>query len=129
MVCVLADDAKRLLGKSATWKEEFVFGGARFYDDITITHSDHEYFDKICETKFNPELCAEPKMEGQDAQMKFTKNQGEGQDGEPGGVRPMNYIHSYIPDPDKIEISFDCTNYQHQFRIDHDANKSPIPYE
>lgn len=73
MVCVLADDAKRLLGKSATWKEEFVLGGARFYNDITITHSDHEYFDKICETKFNPVLCAEPKMEDQDAQIKFTR--------------------------------------------------------
>lgn len=28
----------------------------------------------------------------------------------------MYYIHSYDSNPNKIEIGFDCTNYQHQFR-------------
>ena len=94
-MCVLADDAMRLLGKSATWKEKFVLGGARFYDDITITHSYHEYFDKIYETKFNPELCAEPKTKAQEAQTRLAKNQGEGQGGEPGGVSPK-VLHPFI---------------------------------
>jgi hypothetical protein len=111
-MCVLADDAKRLLGKSATWKEKFILGGARFYGDITITHSDHEYFDKTYETKFNPELCAEPKTKAQEAQIRLAKNQGEGQGGEPGGFRPRHYTHSYRSDPEKVEVSFDCTNYQ-----------------
>jgi hypothetical protein len=31
--------------------------------------------------------------------------------------------------PEKMEMSFDCTNYQYQFRIDHDANETLIPYE
>ena len=58
---------------SPAWKEKFVLGGARFYDDITITHSDHEYFDKIYETKFNPELCAEPNTKAQEAQIRFAR--------------------------------------------------------
>lgn len=129
VMCVLADDAKKLLGKSATWKEKFILGGAHFYDDITITHSDQEYFDKIYETKFTPELCAKPKSKTQEDQIKFAKNEGKGPDGEPGGFRPMYYTHSYKSDPEKIEMSFDCSNYQHQFRMSHDANKTPMPYK
>jgi hypothetical protein len=29
----------------------------------------------------------------------------------------------------KIEMSFDCTNYQHQFRMDNDADKAPVLYD
>jgi hypothetical protein len=28
----------------------------------------------------------------------------------------MYFVHSFPSDPDKIEMGFDCTNYQHQFR-------------
>ena len=129
VMCVLADDAKKVLGGTATWKEKFVLGGASFYDDITITHTDSDYFAKVYETQFNPELCAEPKSEAQKQQIKFAKNEGKGQDGEPGGYRPMYYTHSYPEDMQKIEMAFDCTNYQHQFRMDHDADKPPIPYD
>jgi hypothetical protein len=38
----------------------------------------------------------------------------------------MYYTLSYESDPEKIEMSFDCSNYQHQFRMDHDANKTPL---
>ncbi|KAI9826814.1 MAG: hypothetical protein M1832_005752 [Thelocarpon impressellum] len=129
VLAVLADDAKRLLGKTATWRERFVLGGARFFDDITITHSDGDYFAKYYETKFNPELCAKPRSKAQEAQIAFSKDEGPGQDGEASGYRPMYYTHSYAEDPRKIEMSFDCTNYQHQFRLDNDAPKPPIPYE
>ena len=129
ILCVLADDAKKLLGKSATWKERFVLGGARFYDDITITHSDPGYFNSIYETKFDADLCAKPKSKAQEDQIKFAKNETKGQNGEPGGFRPMYYTHSYASDPEKIEMSFDCTNYQHQFRMDHNADEAPMPYE
>ena len=127
VMAVLADDAKKLLGKTATWKEKFVLGGARFFDDITITHSDSKYFQNIYETKFNSKLCAEPKSKDQEDQIKFAKNEATGQDDEPGGYRPMYYTHSYPEDPRKIEMSFDCTNYQHQFRMDHDADTPPVP--
>lgn len=129
VMCVLADDAKRLLSKPATWKEKLIPGGARFYDDIAITHSDHEYFNEVYETKFKPELCARPKSKTQEAQIKSAKDECKGQDGEPGGFRPMYYTHSYKSDPEKIEMSFDCTNYQHQFRMDHDADKAPVQFD
>lgn len=129
VMCVLADDAKKLLGRTATWREKFVLGGARFFDDITITHSDSKYFQENYETHFNPELCAKPKNKQQEEQIAFAKNEQKGQDGEPAGYRPMYYTHSYPEDMKKIEMAFDCTNYQHQFRMDHDADKAPIPYD
>ena len=129
VMCVLADDAKKLLGKTATWREKFVLGGARFFDDITITHSDSKYFQNNYETHFNPELCAKPKNKQQEDQIAFAKNEQKGEDGEPAGYRPMYYTHSYPEDMQKIEMAFDCTNYQHQFRMDHDADKAPIPYD
>ena len=129
VLAILADDAKRLLGRVATWREKFVLGGARFYDDVTVTHSDSAYFQRIYETQFNPALCAKPTSKAQEDQIKFATNETPGEDGEPGGYRPMYYTHSYAQDPQKIEMSFDCTNYQHQFRIDNAADKAPIPYE
>ena len=130
VMCVLADDAKRILGRTATWREKFVLGGASFYDDITITHSDTSYFNKLYETKFDPSLCAKPRSKTQEQQIAFAKNEAKGVDDEPGGFRPMYYTHTYASDPQKIEMSFDCTNYQHQFRMDeHDDNKpkDPVP--
>jgi hypothetical protein len=129
VMCILADDAKRLLGKSATWKGEI----RTWWRSFLRRHYNHTLRPRILRQdlrdKFNPELCAEPKTKAQEAQIRFAKNQGEGQDWEAGGFRPMYYTHSYKSDPKKIEMSFDCTNYQHQFRIDHDANEAPIPYE
>ena len=129
VLCILADDAKKLLGKTATWREKFVLGGAKFFDDITITHSDSKYFESNYETHFNPDLCATPKNKQQEDQIAFAKNEKKGQDGEPAGYRPMYYTHSYPEDMQKIEMAFDCTNYQHQFRQDHDADKPPVEYE
>ena len=60
VLCVLADDGLRLLGKQATWREKMVLGGAAFYDDVTVTHSDRKYFDRHYETRFQQNLCAEP---------------------------------------------------------------------
>jgi hypothetical protein len=119
----------RILGKIATWRERFVLGGAKFFDDITITHSDGAYFQKHYETKFDPVLCAEPKSKAQENQIAFSKGEQRGQGDEPSGYRPMNYTKSYEQDPRKIEMSFDCTNYQHQFWLDHDAEVAPMPFE
>ena len=129
VLAILADDALALLGRTATWRERFVLGGACFYDDITITHSDSNYFASVYETRFDPSLCANPKNDAQRAQIAFAKNEAPGPDGEPGGFRPMYYTHSYASDPQKIEMSFDCTNYQHQFREEHGADKAPMEYE
>ncbi|CZR59988.1 probable flavin-containing amine oxidasedehydrogenase [Phialocephala subalpina] len=129
VMCVLADDALKILGRMASSKEKFVLGGAKFYDDITITHSDSEYFQRRYETRFDPSLCAEPSSEAQADQITFAKGEQRGIDDEPSGYRPMYYTKSYAQDPKKIEMSFDCSNSQHQFRMDHDAETAPIPYD
>lgn len=111
VLCTLADDALRLLGKTATAREHFVLGGAQFYDDITVTHWDSDYFNKHYETSFDTSLCAEPKSKAQREQVVFAKGQDAAR---PGGFRPMYYTKSYKQDMKKIEMSFDCSNYQHQ---------------
>lgn len=139
VLCVLADQAKALLGRTATWREKFVLGGAKFFDDITITHSDPAYFDRIYETKFKPELAATPKSADQKKQLAFAKGDiAKNDDGVPSGYRPMYYTTSYPSDPKKIEMSFDVTNYQHQFRLPPgtpagdaaaDPGRPDVPYE
>ncbi|KAJ2906743.1 FAD/NAD(P)-binding domain-containing protein [Zalerion maritima] len=109
-LCVLADDALRILGESATARERFVLGGARFYDDLTVTHSDSEYLAQQYETTFSPSLCAEPQSEAQQKRVSFARGEDGGK-----GFRPMYYTKSYESAPKKIEMSFDCSNYQHQF--------------
>ncbi|KAI9049475.1 hypothetical protein LZ554_006506 [Drepanopeziza brunnea f. sp. 'monogermtubi'] len=118
VMCVLADDALRLLGKTASRTERFVLGGASFFDDITITHSDSQYFNKHYETKFDAKLCASPKSKAQEDQIAFAKGEKEGPDGEAKGFKPFYFTKSYEEDPQKIEMSFDCSRYQHQFRMD-----------
>ncbi|KAL8955272.1 MAG: hypothetical protein Q9183_006713, partial [Haloplaca sp. 2 TL-2023] len=85
VMCILADDAKKLLGKTSNWKERFVLGGAKFFDDITITHSDSEYFKKNFETHYSDELCAKPKNKQQEDQIAFAKNEKLGPEDEASG--------------------------------------------
>ena len=84
----------KILGRTATWKEKLVLGGARFFDDITITHSDSDYFQKHYETKFDPELCANAETKTQEEQIAFAKGELQGVDGEPTGYRPMYCMYS-----------------------------------
>ncbi|KAK7737822.1 hypothetical protein SLS53_006442 [Cytospora paraplurivora] len=113
VMCTLADDALRILGKSATLLERFVLGGAKFYDDITVTHWDSDYFNRQYETRFDADLCATPGSAAQEDQIAFARGQDESR---PGGFRPMYYTKTYPQDPTKIEMSFDCSNYQHQLK-------------
>lgn len=126
VMCVLADDALKILGKSSTMKERFVLSGAAFYDDITVTHSDSAYFQKHYETSFSPKLCAEPKSKDQECQIAFAKGEQRSPDGEAPGFRPMYFTKSYREDPRKIEMSFDCSNYQHQFRQGEETCPTPF---
>lgn len=111
VLCVLADAALVILGPSATLKEKLVLGGARFYDDVTVTHHDKEYFERHYETSFKRELCAEAKSEAQQKQIAFATGDDGGD-----GFRPMYYTYTSTQDPKLIEMSFDCSGYQHQFR-------------
>jgi len=46
VLCVLADTAKRLLGKQARMSEKFILGSTKWSDDITVTHHDLDYIRK-----------------------------------------------------------------------------------
>ncbi|KAL6695197.1 hypothetical protein J3F84DRAFT_376365 [Trichoderma pleuroticola] len=126
VLCVLADDALRILGKSATWREKLVLGGASFYDDLTVTHHDSKYFTKQYETRFKPELCGEPKSEAQCHQIASAKGDsptlgyspgpGSGSGSQHRPFDPMYYTYTYQQNPRLIEMSFNCSNYQHQFK-------------
>jgi len=105
VMAVLADDAKKLLGSASTWKERSILGSAKFFDDITVTHNDTEYMDKYYENVYKSELSAEPQGKDQKEQIDFGKS----------NFKPMYYTHSYEKNPKRIEMSFDCTNYQPQF--------------
>lgn len=47
ILAVDADSALKLLGKEATWKERMVLGSVKYLHDITITHNDLNYMNKV----------------------------------------------------------------------------------
>ncbi|KAK7716649.1 hypothetical protein SLS63_011074 [Diaporthe eres] len=106
VLCCLADTAKRVLGKTASWKEKQVLGSAKFSDDITITHNDADYMKKHYENFYREDLAV-AKTNGVDQQSRldFAKT----------SFRPMYYIKMYDKDRSKLEMCFDTTNYQSQF--------------
>ncbi|CRG88778.1 hypothetical protein PISL3812_05813 [Talaromyces islandicus] len=115
-LCAQADDAKKLLGKHATWREKFILEGVRFYNDITVTHSDSKYFQSIFENRFQMALCADATTPSRKDQVLFATSEPQCRKDGWIGFQPMHFVHSFPSDPDKIEMGFDCTNYQHQFR-------------
>ena len=115
VLCCPADESKKLLGRLATPRERFVLGGVKFYDDLTITHSDSNYFQENFESQYQDELCASS-SEAYEGKVAFAKQQARCQKDGWQGFRPMYFTHSASPNPQDIEMGFDCTNYQHQFR-------------
>lgn len=106
VLCCLADTAKRVLGRTASWREKRVLGSAQFSDDVTITHNDAEYMQKHYENFYREDLVVAA-LNGADQahRLRFAAER----------YRPMYYIKSYPQEPDKLEMSFDTTNYQAQF--------------
>ncbi|KAI8959349.1 FAD/NAD(P)-binding domain-containing protein [Daldinia sp. FL1419] len=106
VMCCLADTAKKVLGRTATWKERKVLGSAKFSDDITITHNDSDYMKKHYENFYREDLAV-AKVNGveQTSRLNFAVN----------NFRPMYYIKMYPQDRSKLEMCFDTTNYQSQF--------------
>lgn len=127
VMCCPADEAKRLLDRHATWREKYVLGGVKFYNDITITHSDSDYFQKIFEMQYDPELVAKPTSQTRKDQIAFAEQQPLSQKDGWLGYRPMYFTRSYESDPGKIEMGFNCTHYQHQFRESLGTDKPPLP--
>ncbi|KAI0405048.1 FAD dependent oxidoreductase [Xylaria palmicola] len=113
VLCCLADKAKEVLGRTASWRERRVLGSAKFSDDITITHTDAAYMKKHYENFYREDLAV-VEMNGADQTSRL--------DYAAGHFRPMYYIKMYEQDRSKLEMSFDTTNYQGQFPED-------VPFE
>ncbi|KAK0636000.1 hypothetical protein B0T17DRAFT_65881 [Bombardia bombarda] len=111
VICCLADTAKRLLGKTASFREKRILGAAKFSDDITITHHDSAYMRKHYENFFNSEQAV-TSLSGKDQTFRVQTARNS--------FRPMYYIKPYQDDMTKLEMCFDCTNYQAQFPPDVD---------
>lgn len=107
VLCCLADTAKKVLGRTATWKEKKVLGSAKFSDDITITHNDSAYMKKHYENFYREDLANTSLINKHDHshRLNYAVN----------SFRPMYYIKMYDQDQSKLEMCFDTTNYQAQF--------------
>ncbi|KAH8164493.1 hypothetical protein CIB48_g3758 [Xylaria polymorpha] len=106
VLCCLADKAKEVLGRTASWRERRVLGSAKFSDDITITHNDADYMKKHYENFYREDLAV-AKTNGVDQASRLNYAAGN--------FRPMYYIKMYTQDKSKLEMCFDTTNYQSQF--------------
>ncbi|KAJ5488544.1 hypothetical protein N7539_003434 [Penicillium diatomitis] len=129
VICCPADEAKKMLDRHATWREKYVLGGVKFFNDITITHSDADYFQNIFEAKYSPSLTAEASTRDRKEQINFAEQPQRCKPDGWEGFSPMYFIHGYKSDPDKIEMGFDCTHYQHQFRENLGTNKEARPMD
>jgi hypothetical protein len=101
-----ADAAKRILGKTASFTERRILGSCIFANDITVTHTDSAYINRHYEVTFNEEQAA-ASLSGRDqtARCLFARN----------NFKPMYLIKTQDSDRSKLDLCFDCTNYQSQF--------------
>ncbi|KPI40475.1 uncharacterized protein AB675_7506 [Cyphellophora attinorum] len=106
ILACLSDTSKRLLGKTASFREKKVLGTAKFSDDITITHNDSEYMKKHYQNFYDEKLAVKS-LSGKDQSSRV--------DWAKKNFRPMYYIKMYDQDQSKLEMCFDTTNYQSQF--------------
>ncbi|KAK4226435.1 flavin-containing amine oxidasedehydrogenase [Podospora fimiseda] len=110
VLCCQTDTSLRLLGKTSSFLERKILSSVKFSNDITITHTDASYMRKHYEPFFNP-LQAASSLDT-DSRITHAKT----------NFNPMYFIKPYPSDLTKLEMCFDCTNYQAQFPPD-------IPFE
>lgn len=83
------DTSKRVLGKTATWREKKVLGSAKFANDITVTHCDADYMRNHYEMEYNEEQAvSELGGKDQSSRMQFAKK----------NFKPMYLIKMYPDD-------------------------------
>ncbi|KAJ3712847.1 FAD/NAD(P)-binding domain-containing protein [Lentinula raphanica] len=107
--CVLADTAKRLLGKEARWVEKKVLGSTKWSDDVTVTHNDLDYMKKWYELEYNDNVAVSD-LAGRDESGRIEKAKTM--------FQPMYLIKQTPADPRKLEMSFDCSAFQYQLPKD-----------
>ncbi|KAI8937841.1 hypothetical protein NX059_005534 [Plenodomus lindquistii] len=114
VLCVLADTATRILKPTSSLRERKVLGSCKFSDDITVTHWDADYMRKHYENFYDPSKAVSTlSSTDQSARNKYASE----------NFKPMYYIKMYPQDLSKLEMCFDCTNYQSQFPPDVDFDK------
>ncbi|MCJ1226503.1 hypothetical protein MMC12_003155 [Toensbergia leucococca] len=106
VLCTLADTSKRLLSDTATYRDEKVLGNAKFANDVTVTHTDSEYMKRNYENFYNAEQAVSA-LDGVDQTVRLEMAKKS--------FKPMYMIKQYLEDATKLEMCFDCTNYQAQF--------------
>ncbi|GAA5949729.1 hypothetical protein JCM3765_007665 [Sporobolomyces pararoseus] len=104
---VLADTAQRLLGKQARWIEKKVLGSTQWSDDVTVTHTDTAYMEKWYENHYTPDLAVN-KLGDRDESERVNRAKSK--------FNPMYYIKQNPGDSRKLEMSFDCSNFQYQLK-------------
>jgi hypothetical protein len=112
VLCVQADTAKRVLGTAASFREKHILGSAKFANDITVTHCDTAYMKKHYTNLWaDGSSQAVTTLSGEDQSQRtdFAKQ----------NFKPMYLIKTYPSDRSKLEMCFDCSNYQAQFPADH----------
>ncbi|KAF2867952.1 hypothetical protein BDV95DRAFT_501998 [Massariosphaeria phaeospora] len=103
---IFADTAKRILHPSSSYRERRVLGSAIFADDITVTHWDSDYMKRHYENFYNEEQAV-TSLSGVDQTTRTEMAKAS--------FKPMYLIKCYPEDRSKLEMCFDCTNYQSQF--------------
>ena len=51
ILAIDADSALKVLGNEATWKEKRVLGSVKYLYDVTITHNDVDYMNKVSRSR------------------------------------------------------------------------------
>ncbi|KAF7981558.1 hypothetical protein HWV62_33167 [Athelia sp. TMB] len=91
ILAVDADAALKILGKDASWKERRVLGNVKYY-----------------RLEYDPSLRSGTRDDDEEAQKSFEFAEKN--------FAPLYFIRSYPSDKKKVEMSFDLTNYQPQFK-------------
>ncbi|GAA5838422.1 hypothetical protein JCM3766R1_005541 [Sporobolomyces carnicolor] len=102
--CIVADAALEALGAQATWIERKVLGGAKFSNDSTVTHCDAAYMKKHYEVEYTPENSA------------IRVGEKDMSEKEANAFQPMYFVRHNDEDARKIEMSFNCSQFQHQLK-------------
>ncbi|PWN21575.1 nucleotide-binding domain-containing protein [Microstroma glucosiphilum] len=103
-----ADSALKILqaGSGPSWKEKKVLGNVKYKWDITVTHNDMDYMKKHYQMTYDSKYNAERDDEESKKAFKYAEE----------NWRPLYLIKMYEKDPSFIEMSFDLTHYQGQFK-------------
>ncbi|PWN45751.1 nucleotide-binding domain-containing protein [Ceraceosorus guamensis] len=103
-----ADSALKILkaGNGPSWKENKVLGNVYYLDDVSVTHTDLAYMEKHYEVHYTDKYNANRKDEESQKSFDFAKK----------NWKPLYLIKEYKDDPALIEMSFDLTVYQPQFK-------------